>query len=352
MRLVTKEDNISTLIERGKKMLSSDKYLFVTTIDMIDQLEMSLETFCKKIDQKTMISGHKEKTLKLLQDTEGVFPVGVSRFELVILGIKKELIEKEELEKFVNVDEELLPIIQVINSLDGSEILPQGNKEELDWFIDKIHGKKIEYTDHYAVSFTESPLANAEANNSLEELSWGKATWEPKIERFRPSAMVYETVAWHLVEGGKFDMAENFHKLAIGLDPEYYFAMEQLAQLYLTEKRPAKVLPLLEKAIEINPKFSYLKLVLGYYYIATRKFDHALLEFEKIDLELPFPDMEKVSIILMKSKAKLLMGDLDAALSYCIEASTLCSPDKPINDTENSLYFAWSEILKRKGDYQ
>ena len=44
MRLVVKEDNISTLIEHGKENLSSDKYLFVTTIDMIDQLEMSLES--------------------------------------------------------------------------------------------------------------------------------------------------------------------------------------------------------------------------------------------------------------------------------------------------------------------
>ena len=42
MRLVVKEDNISILIDHGKKMLSSDKYLFVTTIDMIDQLEMNL----------------------------------------------------------------------------------------------------------------------------------------------------------------------------------------------------------------------------------------------------------------------------------------------------------------------
>ena len=181
MRLLVKEDNISTLIEHGKENLSSDKYLFVTTIDMIEHLEINLETFCKKIDQKTIISGYTENDLAkannralgiimaeyMKQRGDESIPADVPRFELAILGVKKELIEKEELENFVNVDEELLPIIQIINSLVGSVILPQGNKEELNWFVDKIHGKKIEYTDHHAVSFTESTKAKAKMKKQI-----------------------------------------------------------------------------------------------------------------------------------------------------------------------------------------
>ena len=100
------------------------------------------------------------------------------------------LLPADQLQKFIHSDnlkirfhaidiiartqnQELLPIIQVINSLEGSEILPQGNKEELDWFVDKIHGKKIEYTDHHAVSFTEATEANREVGGSLEALSCG-----------------------------------------------------------------------------------------------------------------------------------------------------------------------------------
>ena len=229
MRWVTKEDNISTLIEYGKENLSSDKYLFVTTIDMIEHLEINLETFCKKIDQKTIISGYTENDLAkannralgfimaqhLKQSGIDYIPADIPRFELAILGVKKELIEKEELENFVNVDEELLPIIQIINSLEGFAFNESvGNKEELDWFVDKIHGKKIEYTDHHAVSYTEATEANREAGGSLEAFSWGEIKWEPKIELHRPSAMMFTYYGWQILQRSQnpFDMGKEFYE--------------------------------------------------------------------------------------------------------------------------------------------
>jgi tetratricopeptide (TPR) repeat protein len=92
-------------------------------------------------------------------------------------------------------------------------------------------------------------------------------------------------------------------------------------------------------------------LLLAYYYIATRQFDLALLQVEKIDLEKQSV-LDKIDIVLLKSKVKLLTGHIDAALTYFEEASLLCSPNKPIDDIERSLYNAWSQCLIRKGDDQ
>ncbi len=61
MRWVTKEANISVLIQYGKDNLSSENYLFVTTKDMLGQTKENLEVFCPQIKPNQIISGFVEK---------------------------------------------------------------------------------------------------------------------------------------------------------------------------------------------------------------------------------------------------------------------------------------------------
>ena len=102
MKWVLREDNISALIEFGKENLSSDNYLFVTTKDMLGQIEMNLDTFCTKIQRKTIISGFEEKIDKKLEEKiekkleiiPNVLPkIMISKRALVIFSIKKELLQ-------------------------------------------------------------------------------------------------------------------------------------------------------------------------------------------------------------------------------------------------------------------
>ena len=151
MKWVLKKDNISKLIEFGKERNSSENYLFVTTKDMLEQTEMNLDTFCTKIQPKTIISGFEEEIDKNLEKEIGMSKMRISKRALVIFSIKKELIDKETLQSFTSVDEKLLPIIQVVNSFDYED--PEITKRDLDWMVDKIHGKEIEFTDHIPTAF-------------------------------------------------------------------------------------------------------------------------------------------------------------------------------------------------------
>jgi tetratricopeptide (TPR) repeat protein len=348
MKWVLKKDNISKLIEFGKEKISSNNYLFVTTKDMLEQTEMNLDTFCTKIQPKTIISGFKEKIDK--KDELVLTRINLSNRALVIFSIKKELINIETIKNFTSIDEKLLPIIQIINSVDYKD---KTSKPELDWIVDKIHGKEMEFTDHVPTEFKKT---NTIQNGDTEHIH-GYVKYVPAFENFRPltqdlTQLVFDLDRKYSKTPKLLQMQILMLELSTKLDAENYFAVEQLALLYFKIGKVEQAKELLIKSLEINPKFSAARISLAEIYTGLYQFSRALDEIKKIDLT-KMPDVENINIILLKAKIKMIRGDLDGAdlefqNAYDIGQKTIDN----WKHLEDGLYTGWYTCQTEKGDYK
>ena len=351
MKWVLKKDNISKLIEFGKERNSSENYLFVTTKDMLEQTEMNLDTFCTKIQPKTIISGFEEEIDKNLEKEIGMSKMRISKRALVIFSIKKELIDKETLQSFTSVDEKLLPIIQVVNSFDYED--PEITKRDLDWMVDKIHGKEIEFTDHIPTAFE---ITGTKQKEDMDD-HYGYVKFVPPFEKFRPLTAELTTLSFEIEK--KFGFSPDISKiqmqmltLASKIDTENYQAVEQLAVCCIKIGKVKQAKELLIKCLEINPKFSAARVILAETYTELYQFSNALDEIKKIDL-VKMPDVEKINIILIKARIKMIKGELDSA---DLEFQNANNIGKKTNENwkhlEDGLYAGWYTCQTEKGDYK
>jgi tetratricopeptide (TPR) repeat protein len=351
MKWVLKKDNISKLIEFGKERNYSENYLFVTTKDMLEQTEMNLDTFCTKIQPKTIISGFEEEIDKNLEKEIGMSKMRISKRALVIFSIKKELIDKETLQSFTSVDEKLLPIIQVVNSFDYED--PEITKRDLDWMVDKIHGKEIEFTDHIPTAFE---ITGTKQKEDMDD-HYGYVKFVPPFEKFRPLTAELTTLSFEIEK--KFGFSPKISKiqmqmltLASKIDTENYQAVEQLAVCCIKIGKVKQAKELLLKCLEINPKFSAARVILAETYTELYQFSNALDEIKKIDL-VKMPDVEKINIILIKARIKMIKGELDSA---DLEFQNANNIGKKTNENwkhlEDGLYAGWYTCQTEKGDYK
>ena len=349
MRWVTKEADISVLIQYGKDNLSSENYLFVTTKDMLDQTKENLEVFCPQIKPNQIISGFVEKINEKLVKEINISKMRISERALVIFSIKKELIDKQRIENFTDIDEKLLPIIQIVNPFDYKD--PQMVKANLDWFIDKIHGKEIEFTDHIPTNFKHTGTmqkGNMESHHGIVKFA-------PPFENFRPLSREIQVLVTNLDKQFVFSLEMNqiqilMLKLATQIDAENYSAIHELGNCYAKVGNWEQAKELYIKTLEINPKFSAAKIMLAESYTHLYQFSLALHEIKKIDLAKQ-PDVEKINIILVKAKIKLIRGDLDGANLEFQNAHNIGEKTEDNwKHLEDGLYGGWQICQTEKGD--
>ncbi len=324
MKLKIKEVSQENLIAQIQKNLkSSEKYFLISTKEMLDQIKMNLETFCPKIESNRIIDCYIEKVPKIFEHP------------IIYISLEKKNIDLKELEEFIEIHKESLPLIPINNTLDFD------NRGELGWFLRKIFGYHHPIQDHIVQGITRD-IANS------GEIAIGLVDYEPKIMT-RGVVVNFIKFSFELASTGQLDKAIEAMKIAKVLDSNF-FVIYQLAMVYFQISDLKKCKEHLKESLELNPKFSQSIKVLGMCYFLENEFEKALEQFEKIDTK-KFPKREIFDVELHLGRTKIMMGLYDQALNHFNQAEELVED----NDFKkfHKMIASWQlHSLLLKHDYQ
>ncbi len=130
----------------------------------------------------------------------------------------------------------------------------------------------------------------APARNNLGTAYVAKQDWDAAIDTFKQVAddILYATphfplsnLGWAYYNNGNYELAEQYYKEALDIEPEFPIAQKGLARTYMAMSRPAEAVDTLEKAIDKNPRMAELHLELGRAYAALNRREKALDAFNK-----------------------------------------------------------------------
>jgi Flp pilus assembly protein TadD len=139
------------------------------------------------------------------------------------------------------------------------------------YLIEKIAGKKK--TTLLLLSMTVLVLALGVATYQRNHV-WGTSLrlWQDIVSKSPNKARPVNNLGKALEEAGKRGEAFEAFSTAIKLDPAYYKAYYNLADLYLVSDQPEKALPLLQVAIQLNPDFTEAYVSVGAAFMRAGKF--------------------------------------------------------------------------------
>jgi tetratricopeptide (TPR) repeat protein len=133
------------------------------------------------------------------------------------------------------------------------------------------------------------PAPPAPAKPLRVEVNMGRlAAPQPALPGFNPD---YERAIPH-IQQREFDEAIPLLKKALDVNPNLVPALLELGFAYNETRLYDKAIPILEKLINIQPKLAVAHINLGAAYRATGRYDEAIVSFEKaiaIDGRLAFP---------------------------------------------------------------
>jgi len=291
MKFKIKEVNQETLITQiQKNFKNNEKYLLISTKDMLDQTKMNLETFCPNIESNRNIDCYIEKVPK---EYEHPF---------ILINLEKKLVTSEQLENFVEIPKQFLPIIPIKNTLEFN------NVAEIGWFLKKIAGHKPPIQDHIVHENHTEDFVETRDNIAL-----GTTYYEPEIE-IRPGLKKLLETSIKLFSRNKIKEAIYVQNIATILDKSF-FTLYNSAFLYFLTNDLKKCKEILEQSLELNPEFSQTLKVLGMCHFQENQFEKALEYYEKIDTK-KFPNREVMDVELHKGRTKMMLGLESEAIGH------------------------------------
>ena len=326
MKLKTKYLTIERLIEFGKsKKPSSDSYIFLSTEEMLDHIQLSLDTFCPKLKAGITIDCLIEKVHEEY------------KFGILLLIIPKKLVNIEELEKFVSIENKI-PFVLIEDSLDYK------NKDDLLWFLEKVDGKTIPKKDLKILEYTDRVHQDNATGTSIH-----KVIFEPLM--CRPISASLTNRAQDLMFEQKIENAYKFAKIAGILDPENFLAEQILGIIAKFVHDIQLAIKHFENVKKINPNFYSGRKMLAITYFINNEYEKSLSELESIDVSSRL-DIEKFDWHISCAKAKMMLGHHDAAIQHLEKAESFSSPGAPMSNELWALYLWWGQACFMVQDYQ
>ena len=326
MKLKTKYLTIERLIEFGKsKKSSSDSYIFLSTEEMLDHIQLSLDTFCPKLKAGITIDCLIEKVHEEY------------KFGILLLIIPKKLVNIAELEKFVSIENKI-PFVLIEDSLDYK------NKDDLLWFLEKIDGKIIPKKDLKILEYTDKVHQDNETGTSTH-----KVIFEPF--KCRPISAALTNRAQDLMFKQNIQEAYKFARIAGILDPENFLAEQVLGIIAKFVHDIPLAIKHFENVKKINPNFYSGRKMLAITYFVYNEYEKSLSELESIDVSSRL-DIEKFDWHISCAKAKMMLGFHDDAIQHLKQAESFSPPEIPMNDQLWTLYLWWGQACFMVQDYK
>ncbi|WP_326493173.1 SIR2 family protein [Chryseobacterium sp. SL1] len=177
-----------------------------------------------------------------------------------------------------------------------------------------------------------------------KEKNWGQAIINfEKYLKFQPDdIMILDNIANCYLSNKESDKAKSISKQIYSILPNEKFNLIRLADIYSSEKRYDKTLSMMNKYIDIDPKYSLIHFKRSLVLLQLEKFDEALLSIQLAE-EQDYDDklkLYKVYAIIYKRLEKF-----EESIKYF---------DKAISLDENNpdLYLERSESYEYQGNYE
>jgi tetratricopeptide (TPR) repeat protein len=323
MKIITKEISIDELILKVKtNYKNSEKYFLLSTKEVIHLIEEEFNVHCPDL-KSTPLTCFVEQSPK-----EYSHP-------LIIIEIDKKFVKKEELEQFVQMQDELFSLIMVAYKLDYDV------EADFLWFVNKI-------LDDPDLNSTQLTIENKDndfkiKNDILEH--------NPIVGKFftRPCNAPFYDQAIALQHKGEYLESLKFLKIVHQLDTGV-FTYFLLAQCYYHLKNYSKSIDYVKESLKFNNQNAVARILLSYDYFYEGHFEKALKELENIDrTNLRLRDMVDVEIQL--GKISLALG-YDEKSNFHFKNAEEITPEKFKPALINLILIKQYSFYEQINDYQ
>jgi Tfp pilus assembly protein PilF len=168
------------------------------------------------------------------------------------------------------------------------------------------------------IMFSVVLVLAASALNRLDSFSDSLKLWDDVVKKNSDTALGVER--GYLNRGqykhGRRPLIEELedYNRAIQLNPKYYFAYSNRANVYFAMKRDKEAMQDLERAIEIKPDYPTPYIRRGTYNLRSDKFQEAIVDFEKAIANPKTAKNYRVLCYNNRGVAYMKMGNNDGAL--------------------------------------
>lgn len=322
MKIITKEIPIDELILKVKtNYKNSEKYFLLSTKEVIHLIEEKFNVHCPDL-KSTTLTCFVEQSPK-----EYSHP-------LIIIEIDKKFVEKEELEQFVQMEDELFSLILVAYKLDYDL------EDEINWFIRKIKDIDLN-TDNFMPK-------NKDSDFFIKNDVLGSSTIRFEVTVRKCTSPFYEQ-AHDLQDKGEHLESLRFFKIAHELD-KTYFSYFSLGLCYHNLQKYSQSIDCLKESLKHNNKNQVARILLSHNYFNEGYFENALRELENIDrTNLRLRDLVTVEIAL--AKVYLALG-YDEKSNFHFKNAEEITPEKFRSALLNTILFQQFSFYHEIQDYQ
>lgn len=223
----------------------------------------------------------------------------VDQLKMTILGDEKERI-KMRLTNNLEAHQ---------NYLRGRHILNRRKKEDIYTAIDYFK-KALELDSHYVMGYigladAYALLPSYAAEPEQQAYPLAKAAINRALEINDQVGEAYASLGWiRMLADWDWKGAEEAFSKAVSLNPGYATAYHWQGYLYMIMGKMDKSLPVVKKALDLDPLSPVINRVIGDVYYNSHQYDEAIASFKKtIELEpcMPFAHMQSSLCYLQKS---------------------------------------------------
>ena len=104
--------------------------------------------------------------------------------------------------------------------------------------------------------------------------------------------------AKEMLASGKFTEAEKELLALRTIDPDFTPVIEDLAQIYMRQKKTEALIALFDKALVRNPKNSALRITYAYHLMRLRRPDRAIVQLKRTETIADFDEREQIYFVL------------------------------------------------------
>ncbi|MEA1940123.1 MAG: tetratricopeptide repeat protein [Candidatus Caldatribacteriota bacterium] len=138
----------------------------------------------------------------------------------------------------------------------------------------------------------------AESNFKKGDIDLATKEFKDILEKWPDDARSHSKLGACFASQNNFEEARFYIEKAIELDSKFSESYNNLGNIFIEKRDYKKAIPLFKKALELNPDYAAAHSNLGLAYKKVNKYNEAIREFKKaaeIDRKAPIAELKKVA---------------------------------------------------------